>query len=204
MALGMYIVFFAVLGVILSTSNVLLSSMLMTNIAAQAVLFILVAVIPFLKTKRMSYVDIAWPFGVALIGLHIILMGDAEPIRKFIVGGVYLFIGLRMGVAAVVMGRATGIIFKYEFPRYEYRRVMLEQEGAKFPQVHMLIEVVAQGFANMTVLALPGFIIATSSLDAISVWEVAGLALWAVAYVTESTADTQKLLFISKWELGVM
>ncbi len=29
-------------------------------------------------------------------------------------------------------------------------------------------------------------------------WEIAGLQLWAAAYVLESVADSQKLLFISR------
>lgn len=203
MAIVLNTFFIAVFCVIINTSQAGLLDMLLSNAIAQAVLFFFVVCVPFWRTKRMSYVDIAWPFGVAIIGAHILLMGDADPVRNTLVGAVYLFIGLRMGVGALTMAKATGVIFKYEFPRYKYRRTMLEAEGSKHVDAHMLGEAIAQGFANMTVLALPGFLIATSSLDSVSVWELAGLALWGVAYLTESIADGQKMWFISKNPKGV-
>ena len=203
MAIVLNTFFIALLCVILNTSNANLLDMLVSNAIAQAVLFFLVVCIPFWSTKRMSYVDIAWPFGVAIIGAHILFMGEAEPLRNGVVGAVYLFIGLRMGIGAVTMAKATGVIFKYEFPRYKYRRTMLEEQGSKHVDAHMLGEAVAQGFANMTVLALPGFLIANSALGGVSGWEIAGLALWAIAYLTESIADGQKMWFISKNPKGV-
>lgn len=197
------IVFLAMLSIVLGTSGETLSTMLICNAALQLTLFVLVACIPFLKTGRMSYVDIAWPFGVALIGLQILLLGDGDLIRRSVVGGIYLMIGLRMGLGAVTMGRATGVIFKTEFPRYQYRHMTLEQQGSKHPKLHVLAEIMAQGFANMSVLAFPGFMMAINPNDAIASWEVAGICLWIVAYITESTADAQKLLFMSKNKGGV-
>lgn len=38
-----------------------LTQLLLVNAALQITLFLLVACIPFLKTGRMPYVDIAWP-----------------------------------------------------------------------------------------------------------------------------------------------
>lgn len=180
-----------------------MTGLLLVNAVIQSVLFIAVACIPFLRTGRMSYVDIAWPFGVALIGAQIILFADADLMRRVIVGGIYLFIGLRMGIGALVMAKTTGVIFKTEFPRYEYRRLMLVKTGSKHPKVHMLSEIAAQGLANASVLALPGFIIATYGNGPISSFEIAGLGLWAVAYILESIADGQKMLFISKNQGGV-
>ncbi|KZZ57112.1 hypothetical protein A3762_10350 [Oleiphilus sp. HI0125] len=203
MAVGLNLLFFAFLAVILGTSQSNLYDMLVSNAIAQGVLFFCVVVIPFLITRRMSFVDIAWPFGVALIGAHILMMGDADPVRQTVVGAVYLFIGLRMGLGALTMAKTTGVIFKYEFPRYDYRRTMLDQSGSKFTNAHMLGEAVAQGFANMTVLAVPGFLIATSSIEGISVWEYVGLGLWGLAYLCESVADGQKMYFISKNPKGV-
>ena len=67
----------------------------------------------------------------------------------------------------------------------------------------MLAEILAQGVANISVLALPGFIIATNASTIITIWEIIGISIWAVAYTLESVADTQKLLFISKNANGV-
>lgn len=180
-----------------------LVDLLLVNAVIQVAFFIVVACIPFLRTGRMSYVDIAWPFGVAIIGVLIIFMGDGDVVRKMLVGGVYLFIGLRMGIGALTMAKTTGIIFKSEFPRYQYRRMILEKSGTKNIDLHILVEIMVQAFANISVLALPGFIIATNDSHSISSLEVLGICIWGAAYILESIADGQKLLFISKNKRGV-
>jgi steroid 5-alpha reductase family enzyme len=168
------------------------------NTAAQLLLFAAVAVVPFLRTRRVSWVDIAWPFGVALIGAVILTLGAGWGPRRWLVGAAYLFIGLRMGIGAVTMARATGVIFEREFPRYRYRRLMLEEAGERHVDVHLLAEILAQGFANITVLALPGFLMALNPRPGFEAWEVAGMAVWACGYALESLADVQKLRFASQ------
>ncbi|MDX1452290.1 MAG: DUF1295 domain-containing protein [Oleiphilaceae bacterium] len=201
--LSLSALFLSILGVALLSNSDPLTELLLINAGAQCVLFVLVACVPFWRTGRMSYVDIAWPFGVALIGLQIILFADGDVVRRMLVGVVYLFIGLRMGVGAVTMGKKTGVIFKTEFPRYQYRRMVLEQHGSRHIKLHMLAEILAQGIANASVLALPGFLMAINSSGAIAPLEIVGLSIWLVAYILESVADTQKLLFISKNPKGV-
>ena len=190
--------FIAIWAGMLQTDISNLATLFTVNAAAQLTLFTLVACIPFWRTQRISYVDIAWPFGVATIGLCILLFGEGDTLRRLVVAGVYLFIGLRMGVGAVVMAYKTGVIFKHEFPRYQYRHMVLEQSGTKHVKLHMLTEILTQGFANMSVLAIPGFLMAINPESSLSPWEIAGLLLWAAAYILESVADSQKLLFISR------
>lgn len=190
--------FAAVFGVGLLSGDETFVRMLLVNGVAQLVLFALVAAIPFLRTGRMSYVDIAWPFGVALIGVLVLVLGDGAAPRRWVVGAVYLFIGLRMGIAALVLGRTTGMIFRTEFPRYLYRRMVLERSGTEHVRAHALAEMMTQGLANASVLALPGFLMAVDGRTTVSVWEVAGLALWAAGYIFESTADLQKMRFIAR------
>ncbi|MFT5718637.1 MAG: steroid 5-alpha reductase family enzyme [Oleiphilaceae bacterium] len=203
MSVGLNLFFISLFSVVVFTEFDALANLLLFNGILQIMLFILVACIPFLRTKRVSYVDIAWPFGVALIGGQILLMGDGDFIRKLIVGSVYLLIGLRMGVGALVMAKTTGVIFKTEFPRYKYRRMVLEQSGSKYVDAHLFAEILAQGFANITVLALPGFLLATNSSSSISNMEIVGICIWVAAYVLESVADAQKMLFISKHKRSV-
>lgn len=180
------------------TDHLFISQFALYNGLLQAILFVLVASIPLLRTGRMSYVDIAWPFGVALTGAQVLYHTEGDVWRATIVGAIYMAIGLRMGVAALAMGRKTGVIFKYDFPRYEYRRRMLEKSNTKHPMVHMQMEVWIQGLANASVLSLPAIIIATNPNPSLNIVEIIGFALWGVAYTIESIADTQKLLFISK------
>lgn len=203
MSISLNIFFMFLFGTILCSGHEGLINLVTINALLQLGLFTFIACIPFLKTKRVSYVDIAWPFGVALIGLQIILFGDAELWRKLIIGGIYLFIGLRMGVGAVVFAKKTGVIFKTEFPRYQYRRMLLEQKGSNQVELHLLAEIWAQGAANITALALPGFLIAIRPDADLSYIEIVGISLWALAYVIESIADGQKLYFSTKNAKGV-
>lgn len=195
--------FIACWTVALNSGDATLVRLLQINAAVQVALFALVACVPFLRTGRVSYVDIAWPFGVALLGAQMLAFGDGYFPRRAFVGGAYLLIGLRMGLGAVVMGRKTGVIFKTEFPRYEYRRTMMMQAGTRHMRVHLLAEIMAQAFANISVLALPGFLMATHAAEQIAPLEMVGLGMWALAYVIESIADTQKLLFIHNSPGGV-
>ena len=200
MSIILNLFFMFLLGSLFLSGNAGLIDLVTTNVLVQAALFLCVAGIPFLVTKRVSYVDIAWPFGVALIGLQIILFGESDLWRTLFVGGIYLFIGLRMGIGALVFGVKTGVIFKTEFPRYKYRRMLLEEKGSRHTDAHLFAEVMAQGAANMTCLALPGFLIALNSDSQFATIEIIGISLWAVAYSIESIADGQKLLYTAKYD----
>jgi steroid 5-alpha reductase family enzyme len=184
--------------VLLNLDNTFISQFAMYNGMLQGLLFLVVVSIPLWRTGRMSYVDIAWPFGVALIGAQLLYHTEGETLRVAIAGGIYLAIGLRMGIGALVMGRQTGVIFKHDFPRYNYRLMMIKQSGAKHVMPHMQMEVWTQGLANMSVLSLPALLMATNDSPELLPIEILGFGLWGVAYVIESIADTQKLVFISK------
>ncbi len=203
LSIGLSLSFISLWCVALFTHVDAMVDLLLVNAVIQITLFIVVACIPFLRSGRMSYVDIAWPFGVALMGVLIILMADGDVYRKLLVGGVYIFIGLRMGIGALVMAKTTGVIFKDEFPRYQYRRMVIETSGEKNLKFHMLVEIMVQAFANISVLALPGFIIASNDSSSISALEIVGICIWGTAYIFESIADGQKMLFISKNKQGV-
>ena len=194
----MFVAFAALWLALMNSENEFIAMFASYNGLFQAVLFLLAASIPLWRTGRMSFVDIAWPFGVALTGAQILIHTEGEVLRATIAGGIYLAIGLRMGLAALAMGRSTGVIFKYDFPRYDYRRMMLEQSGGKCLGAHMQMEVWVQGLANASVLSLPAILIATNDSPDLLLIEIFGFGLWGLAYLIESIADTQKLLFMSK------
>ncbi|MEM7138410.1 MAG: DUF1295 domain-containing protein [Myxococcota bacterium] len=174
----------------------------LVNGLAQLVLFALVVNLPTWRTGRMSYVDIGWPLGVAMIGLITWVVssvasgassGGYAP-RIAAVSGVYLFIGLRMGLAALHMWRLGKL--KVEFPRYEYQKRRWERANKTNVPLAMQVEVSVQGLANASYLAFPAFIIASNSSATLSAFEVIGLVVWVSAYGIESVADAQKLRFL--------
>ncbi|MBH9577253.1 DUF1295 domain-containing protein [Inhella proteolytica] len=167
-------------------------TLLWVNALAQALLFVGVALLPAWRTGRMSYVDIAWPLGLALIGLQVLLLGDPSNLRTLVIGLLYLIAGGRMGVMALVGWRHGH--FQRELPRYEYQRLRWQRRGWN-ERAALLFETASQGLANMSVLALPALLQAANPAPGLSALELAGHALWLAALVFENVADTQKARF---------
>ena len=166
----------------------------LVNGLLQVTLFLFVVCIPAWKTGRMSYVDIGWPWGLALIGLMTLIFAEGHWLRNLLVSAVYLFMGLRMGLGAVQMWRLG--ILDQELPRYQYQHRRWEKRAETNVPFAMQIEVILQGAANVSFLAMPAFIIGSNSSESISIFEVLGLLIWIGAFVVESLADTQKLNFL--------
>lgn len=167
-------------------------TLLWVNAALQALLFAGVALLPAWRTGRMSYVDIAWPLGLALIGLQALLLGDSSNARTLVIGLLYLVAGGRMGLMALVGWRHGH--FERELPRYEYQRLRWQRRGWN-EKVALLFETASQGLANMSVLALPALLQVANPTRGLSALELAGYALWLAALVFENVADTQKARF---------
>ncbi|MEN0061164.1 MAG: DUF1295 domain-containing protein [Myxococcota bacterium] len=181
-------------GWLLLLSTQTLSTMGLVNGLAQLLLFVAVVNIPIWRTGRISYVDVGWPLGVAIIGLVALLMGEGYAPRVWGIGAVYLFIGLRMGIGAINLWRRGKLAV--EFPRYQYQKRRWERDGKSNVSLAMQIEASTQGLANASFLALPAFVIAVNPTPIVSALEVVGLVLWAAAFAMESLADAQKAAFI--------
>ena len=182
-------------GLLLFSEN--LNSISFTNGALQLLLFVFVVCLPTWRTGRMSYVDIGWPWGVALIGIITWLYGDeGDSARIATISILYILIGSRMGMGALKMWRLG--MLKTEFPRYEYQKKRWKKAGKNNTMLAMQIEGILQGLANASFLAMPAFIIATNSNTAISMLEIVGILIWLGAFVMESIADMQKISFLKK------
>ena len=181
-------------GLLLYTDN--LSSISFTNGALQLLLFAFVVCLPTWRTGRMSYVDIGWPWGVALIGIITWLYGEGDSVRIVTISILYILIGSRMGMGALKMWRLG--MLNTEFPRYEYQKRRWKKAGKNNTMLAMQIEGILQGLANASFLAMPAFIIATNSNTTISMLEIVGVLIWLGAFVMESIADMQKISFLKK------
>ena len=171
-------------------------SIAIINGIAQLILFLFVVCIPIWITKRMSYVDIGWPWGVALIGIiAYCLSSNITPTQSLIMIA-YVLIGSRMGLGALKMW-SLGLLNK-EFPRYEYQKIRWKKSGKSNEQLAMQIEALCQGLANASFLAIPIFLVFASPLTTISFLEIFGFILFALALIFETVADYQKILFLQK------
>ena len=189
-----FIPFIACWILLFSSSN--FQSIALINGIAQLVLFLFVVCIPIWKTGRMSYVDIGWPWGVALIGLITYCQINTITLSKTLVITAYILIGSRMGLGALKMW-SMGLL-KKEFPRYEYQKIRWEKSSKTNISLAMQVEALSQGLANASFLAIPIFLISVSPSTQLSALEIIGFTIFILSIVFETVADYQKLKFLKE------
>ena len=150
--------------------------MVLVNGVLQLLLFLVVACVPALFTKKMSYVDIAWPWGLVLIGVLALLLGQGYKPRIYLVAGMYLFSGLRMGIGALILFSKGHL--NSELSRYSYQRRRWNKAGYKNLNLSLQYEIMIQCFANITFLAIPAILMANNSTNSIAISELIGVGLW--------------------------
>ena len=171
-------------------------SVALINGVGQLVLFLFVVCIPIWKTGRMSYVDIGWPWGVALIGLITYCQINTITLSKTLVITAYILIGSRMGLGALKMW-SMGLL-KKEFPRYEYQKIRWKKSNKTNISLAMQVEALSQGLANASFLAIPIFLISVSPSTQLSALEIIGFTIFILSIVFETIADYQKLKFLKE------
>ena len=170
--------------------------LLSINLILQTILFVLVVCIPIYRTQRMSYVDIAWPWGLVVIGIVNYLYNEGTEIKILISSLLVCVIGLRMGIGAIGLWK-RGYLNK-ELSRYEYQRIVWEKEGKSNTQISLQVDAITQGLANSTFLAIPIFLLGASSSETLNAVEYLGLSVWLISIILESVADWQKLNFLKE------
>ncbi len=184
------------LGFVLLLLSDTLRETALINAVLQCVLFALVVCLPTWLTGRMSYVDIGWPWGLVVIGVVVYFYGEGDATRVTLVSIAYVFAGGRMGLDALRMWMSGEL--KTELPRYAYQRRRWEKTGKNSAPLVKQVEVISQGAANLSFLAMPALVIASNPQGSISIFEIIGLGLWFVAFAMESIADRQKHGFIRR------
>ena len=170
--------------------------MVLVNGVLQIFLFLVVACIPAYFTKKMSFVDIAWPWGLVLIGVLVLFLGEGYRPRIYMVAGMYLFSGLRMGIGALILFSKGHL--NSELSRYSYQRRRWNKAGYKNLNLSLQYEIMIQCFANITFLAIPAILMSTNSTNSISTLEYIGVGLWTTWFVLEHISDMQKQQFLKK------
>ena len=167
---------------------------LLINLISQIFIFLFIVCIPAYFTDRMSYVDIAWPFGLVTIGMLSFFYGDGYLLKKSIISMLYIIAGLRMGIGALILLK-KGYLNK-ELPRYSYQRIRWKKKGFINDKFSVQYEILLQCFANATFLAIPAILISNNSSQTFSIIEVIGFLVWVIFFFLEHISDLQKQNFL--------
>jgi len=167
---------------------------LLVNLISQIFIFLFIVCIPAYFTDRMSYVDIAWPFGLIAIGLISFMYGDGYLLKKSIISMLYIIAGLRMGIGALILLKKGYL--NNELPRYKYQRIRWKKKGFTNDKFSVQYEILLQCFANATFLAIPAILISNNNSEFFSNFEIIGVLLWIVFFFLEHISDLQKQKFL--------
>ena len=167
---------------------------LLINLISQIFIFLFIVCIPAYFTDRMSYVDIAWPFGLVAIGIISFLYGDGSFLKKSMISTLYIIAGLRMGIGALILLK-KGYLNK-ELPRYSYQRIRWKKKGFISDKFSVQFEILIQCFANVTFLAIPAILISNNSSQFFSIFEIIGILVWVIFFFLEHISELQKQKFL--------
>ena len=170
------------------------------NGLVQLGIFLPFANLPAWRNNRLSYVDFAWPAGIAATGVQLVLLAEARTALTLLVSAIYTLVGLRMAIWAVHMYR-PGVLTR-DLPRYEYQRQRWARAGFRSERFSVQYEILVQGMANMSFLALPAYLVAADGARAFSPWDAIWAVVWLAAYAFESVADLQKRRYAGTAQRG--
>ena len=186
------ILFFLVFYIFFQIEN--FQNFLLINLISQIFIFLFIVCIPAYFTDRMSYVDIAWPFGLIAIGIISFFYGNGYLLKKSIISMLYIIAGLRMGIGALILLK-KGYLNK-ELPRYSYQRIRWKKKGFINDKFSVQYEILLQCFANATFLAIPAILISNNSSQFFSIIEITGFLVWVIFFFLEHISDLQKQKFL--------
>jgi len=186
------------MAILLAQSN--FHRILYLNLLFQSILFLFVVCIPIYRTRRMSYVDIAWPWGLVVIGIINYTFNEGSELMLLISTSMVSIIGLRMGIGALSLLNQGYL--KKELSRYQYQRIVWEKEKKNNTHLALQIDAVTQGLANATFLAIPIFVAGSSNSESLKIVEYVGLTVWFVSIILETVADRQKLNFLRQMKIA--
>lgn len=168
----------------------------LVNLGVQAALFVLGGCLPAYRTRVMAFADCAWSWGLVAIGAQTLLFGHLGFTVVPVVAGIYIVMGVRMGIHTVYV--IASDFPREDLPRYRYRRLLWQHEGYRSETVPMLHEILMQGVGNASLLATPAMLAVADRSGAFILALVAGALLWALGWTFETGADLQKAQFLRR------
>jgi steroid 5-alpha reductase family enzyme len=144
-----------------------------------------------LRTRNAGVVDAVWAFGVGALAVFYALAGDGDPARRMILAVLAGSWSLRLG-AHLLTDRVIG---KPEDGRYARMRAHWGVRAEPYLFAFFQMQ------AFWTVLfSIPFLAVAFNASKSLSVFDVAGIAVWIVAVTGETLADRQLARFRSRPE----
>jgi steroid 5-alpha reductase family enzyme len=137
-----------------------------------------------LQTKNATSVDAAWSAGMGVLALGYALLSDGAPARRLLVGTLALLWAGRLAWYLI----SDRVIGRPEDGRY---RAMREHWGTRAPLFFFFFY---QGQAVVaTLFSIP--ILTAMRGGALDGWAAAGVVVWLIAVLGETTADRQLARF---------
>ncbi len=131
-------------------------------------------------------VDVGWASGLGLLAIWFSLAGDGDPARRWLIGALGGFWGLRLGIY-LLFNRVIG---KEEDGRYqELRAKWGEKSNVRFFFFFQAQSTLA------ALLAVPFMFIAYNRQGGLHPLELTGAAIWLIAIIGEAIADWQLAQF---------
>ncbi len=161
---------------------------------ATNVLMVYMALVWF-ASKRVNnagWVDVAWAYSFTGVVALSTALGPAPDFRKVLLCLMVGIWSLRLGT---YLARRVGKHHPVEDARY----AALREQFPKRPWLMFFGFFQAQAVLT-AILSIPFFAVAVNTSQQISPWEIAGAALWVMAFFGESIADAQLSAFRNKPE----
>ena len=141
------------------------------------------------RLNNAGYVDVAWAYGFALVtGLYVAL-GAGAPLRKAIIATMAVMWSLRLGTHLLI--RVTR-----HHPKEDERYAALREQFPKRVWLmffgFFLLQAILVGL-----LSTPFAVACANKSPTLHAWEIAGAALWLLAFAGEALADHQLNVFRS-------
>jgi steroid 5-alpha reductase family enzyme len=170
------------------------TSFAIQNFVTQMIIFILLACLPAYFTGKMYFVDIAWPWGLFAIGIQSVFFGSETSASHYFIGGMYILIGLRMGLMGFMLLRHG--VLKKDLPRYQFQRIHWKRRGYTNETLSLQYEILIQGLANASVLVVPAILQTFNPSLTLSMFEIFSYVGCLVSFCLEMLSDIQKMQFV--------
>lgn len=152
--------------------------------------------------KNGGMVDFGWPSGLVLLGVYFFLTGDGWMPRRAVIGGMFVFCGLRFMAGWIVRFARDG-----EDRRWGYWRRHWQDGngplGIRSEDFNFLIFYHMQSLTTLLIGAAPLALCSRNGDVGFGAIEIAGIALWVTSYTLENVADYQLDRFLQLGTNGV-